>query len=857
MNRFTALCTALAIAASMPHAASADDFTWTGSTLITTGVANWDSTSINPIGGPDFNNWIPGGTLVPNADDNVFFNDSANHFIVDLNGNRTILNANFSGATAYTLDNNTLTLLEGGFDVGAAAVTHTINSDVNLGSNGTWAVGADATLNVVGIVGETGGSFGLTKTGTGELRLSGLQNYTGDVDVQDGLLTLNGNEILLSTAVLMIQTNGTVDLPNSNSTQTLAGLSGDGSLQLTGTDSRVVLDQAGDTTFNGVISGDGGLIKQGAGNLVLSSTSTYAGATQINAGKTFLQGTDRLPTATDVTIGSGARLTLQTQNSSQTIGSLSGDGQLEISASNSDFRVGLNNTDTTFNGNIFGDGALAKIGDGTLTLTGNNTHGENTSIEGGTLAVQSKDNLGAAGSTVTIINDATLKALADLTFDTHTLDIDHGTLNGQGPNATRGYNLTLEGTAAIDVDADGLIDLRGGSGIDGSPTGRKGGTFAMTGGTFELRAGGELQSRGGPGGTRALPGNGDPGVGGTVSLAGGVSNLAGRINLSGYGGSAVNSGTNAGMVEISGSAQVTLTGVVNLRGGNNSYPPGVGGDAGDFSVLGGTLVVDDPAARIDLRGGVAGGTPKGSRGRLRILGGTTTFNAGIVRGFGDADTAAPIDMIGSIVNVNGGELVLTDDTALTAGAELNLFDGSVKATTIDLTDGSINFTGGELTVDQFNGDLLQQGGTLAAGNSPGITNIDGNYELAGGQLKVEFLGSITPGTDFDQYNVTGNVDLTGGSLQVDQLAPFLPSSNFQMIFMTIDGTRTGTFTGLAQWDQVGAYSGFDLFIDYTAGDGNDIALTSVPEPTSLALLGMGGAALLVRRGRRASRSWSW
>jgi hypothetical protein len=61
---------------------------------------------------------------------------------------------------------------------------------------------------------------------------------------------------------------------------------------------------------------------------------------------------------------------------------------------------------------------------------------------------------------------------------------------------------------------------------------------------------------------------------------------------------------------------------------------------------------------------------------------------------------------------------------------------------------------------------------------------------------------------------------------------------------------TGQYDGLAEGALVGNFGGEDLFITYTAGSGNDVALYTIPEPTTLllALLALVAALLRVRCG---------
>src|SRR5690606_14856751 len=112
-----------------------------------------------------------------------------------------------------------------------------------------------------GIISE-GGS--LTKNGTGILNLSGENTYTGATTINAGTLQLGANDVLSdSTTVILADVAGaTFDLNDFNDTiASLAGGGSTGGSVLLGSGTLTTGD-ATNTTFSGIISGTGNLVKQ-------------------------------------------------------------------------------------------------------------------------------------------------------------------------------------------------------------------------------------------------------------------------------------------------------------------------------------------------------------------------------------------------------------------------------------------------------------------------------------------------------------------------------------------------------------------------------------------------------------------
>jgi hypothetical protein len=123
---------------------------------------------------------------------------------------------------------------------------------------------------------------------------------------------------------------------------------------------------------------------------------------------------------------------------------------------------------------------------------------------------------------------------------------------------------------------------------------------------------------------------------------------------------------------------------------------------------------------------------------------------------------------------------------------VNLTGGSLSAASIQHTDGGVfSFTGGTLHVGTFTGNLVNSGGVLAPGASPGTTTVAGNYTQSSGTLQME-LASLA---SFDELVVNGNLML-GGVLQISLLGGYSPTAGASFDILDWSGSRNGTFTSL-------------------------------------------------------------
>lgn len=578
---------------------------------------------------------------------------------------------------------------------------------------------------------EISGAGGVFKTGTAELHLTGTNNYSGGTLIQEGSLRGSTNSL-----------QGDIDTGPSAS-------------------NNLIFDQDSDGAFAGNVSGDGRLVKDGAGEVRLSGATNHAGGTYVLGGT--LSGTTE---------------------SLQGFVAIYDNGTLEFDQDSSG----------SFDGQLLGSGILEKAGDGILTLTGieggsSNFLGE-VRVRNGTLVVETP--IGQGGFVVN--SPAHLQGRVDtLAGDI----INHGTLTiTENGDATYAGRLSGNGGGLFIKEGGGILRLTGVNNFSGRTDIRAGAlhgnTQSLTGNMFTLLEDAALVF------SQATDGqfSGDIlGFGAVFKTGAGELHLTGANNYSG------------GTFLLEGS----------LRGDTGS----LGGNI-DTGGTGNILTFDQDIDGIysgDISGG--GWVVKRGTGLVRLAG--TTSHTGGTTVFGGTLSGTTASLQGHVAIIGASTLVFDQDSNGSFDGELagtgNLIKDGTGAVT--LAGDSSNFTGqtdilaGVLAVNgSLGGDIILSGGTLkgtgsvgnvtagdgstfAPGNSIGQSNAVNVAFETGSVFEVELNDSgFAPGVNHDSIHVTGIATLNGGTVDVrpengsDTGQTYQPGT---YAILTADGGITGTF----------------------------------------------------------------
>lgn len=720
---------------------------------------------------------------------------------------------------------------------------------VTLGS-GTLTTGNRSSTTFSGAI---SGSGGLVKIGAPyTFTLTGSNSFTGGTTVSAGVLAIG----------------------NGGTTGSLAGT--------VATSGTIAFNRSDAVTYGGVISGTGGLLKQGAGRLTLTAAQAYTGATTITGGTLAVAAADTFADATRVSIASGA--TLDLAGFTDTIGSLTGTGAVILGAGT--LAVGAANVTgynaTIFYGSISGSGALTKVGSGDFQLSGTNTYAGTTRLTSGTLTLRSGSALPATTPLV-ISGGATLyqpfsvsAASAGSLSGTGTITLESGTLT----IGTNGSSTIFAGT----IDGGTLVKTGAGTqSITGTISGPL--VHALTGGlelgtlgdravvssdilvTANLYASGSTTID-----SLYITNTGYMGLADSSTIT--AAAITGAGNLYAFDSASLGASTitNSNALSLSGqssagSATITNNQVMLFNDASSAGSASITNNATlqlrDASSAAGATITNAAAGVIDAQYSTAAsiGALSGS-GRL-VLGsrtiaigarGTSTTFSGTISGTGGSLTKTGSGTLAlssantytGTTTIAGGRVALTGAGSVGTG-DLSLGNGGV----LDLAGRTAGTYALPATGDLMgSGTLVGSGRTLAVlgsflpGTSPGTVTVATGFTLDltnSGSSVFEITSPLFTAGSFDIVNGDGSVVFGGVLALAFSNGPYADGADVLQVFANAGG-RSGSYTSVVA---TGLGAGQSAIFNPATG-----TISVVPEPASCILVLAGlvcGGSLLRRR----------
>jgi autotransporter-associated beta strand protein len=548
----------------------------------------------------------------------------------------------------------------------------TIANPITIAGDPNFTPPSGTTQTLSGTIsdGSSPGVVGMTSAGT--LVLSGANTYSGGTVISSGVLQVTNNSsvgtgtvtlgggmfqagatpLSFSNAFAINTTGGTID--TQTNTLTLSGAIGNG---------------------NGTT---GPLNKIGTGTLILSGTSSYTGATNVNAGILQAGATNVFAPASAFTVASGATLNLNSFN--ETIGSLAGAGSGTLGSGT----LTLSNASGTFSGIISGAGGSLVQTAGVETLTGANTYSGGTRLNDGTLVVGNNNALGtgmlamAAGTTLSFLSTS---------------------------NITLANNISVSGDPVFTPPSGTTQTLLGTISDGGSP-----GVVSMNGAGTLVLSGANTYSGGTVISSGALQVTNKSSVGtGTVTLDGGTFQI-GATPLSFVNTFAINSAggtidTQASTLTLSGPIGNGdgTTGALNKIGNGTLFLSGTESYAGPTNVNSGKLDVTGSIAASSLTSVASGATLTGTG-----MVGKTQISSGAVFAPGSGTPGTSMKVAGNLAFASGA---------------LYVVQLSPSTTTMASVSGSATLTGATVSAQFASGSYVPKQYTIltAAGKAGGTT----------------------------------------------------------------------------------------------------------------------------------------
>lgn len=673
------------------------------------------------------------------------------------------------------------------------------------------------TTTLSGLISGTGSLYVFTcsvQTNTVVLDHSGGDTFGGGTTlftngVGTALLQLPVANELSAGGALAIDSGGVVDLQGQP--ETVDGLSGVGTIENDAPSTTALLTASTATsTFGGLIqdhSGTGGtvgLAVSSGGDLTLTGTNTYSGATTVCGSCTLAVGISGAAGTGLVAVGDGGTLDIHGTNPSArvdlsnqiTLGTGGGSA-----ATLEDTSTASNSNGDTVSGPVsIATGATAHLtvdypmyvtgvisGAGSATVggtsyyvpSGNNTYSGGTAIASGTAQLESCTALGTGSAA---LDDGAFLLLDNSAHCTGANSYANALSLGSG---TGGQAVVVD--AFNDTWAGNVTLTAGSTGVLRAPSSH---TFTVTGSLS---------------GSGSLVANYSAYNGATIVLGGSGAGFSGPVSLQ--------SSASGDTLEIQqanslGTGSVTVPDGGTLAVDNLGAPFTVANALTLDSSGSGTSYLSNTGGPFTWSGAIS--VPTGSSGVLR---GASMTMSGTVTASGsgnvvlDPDVGQTLTVTGT-VNSAGGTTVNGGTTTIASGGQL--------LGTVGVAGGILNGTG--------TAGSVTSSGTVQAGSPLGtLTAASATLQNGGtGSLSVDITGP-TASTDYSQLHLTGTATLTGADLSVSDsyAAPY--GTTFTILNAN---SVSGTFTNCASGATITAGTQ-KLQCSYGA---NSVTLTDVTNP---------------------------
>lgn len=596
------------------------------------------------------------------------------------------------------------------------------------------------------------GSGKYVKRGTGTLALNGNNTFAGALVIEEGGVSFSnslGNNAVGNT--ISILENATL-----TSTGLAAVLGINQHVTLGGEVANIeVVGAANTLTVAGSLSG--GVLtrfeKEGAGTLILTGASTFAGTTQVNAGRLEVRHAAGLAASSGITVANGAGLVLNVASTgSGASHSLMGTGNLlTLGSTGGSTVLGFGINGVANDKLVLGAGQFINVA---ATTVFTDLYVSGTPLSSSYVLIQSANATNYGAFTVgSIFNGgAYIYTLDNTQGNNLVLNVTaasqpsppqaywKGDLTGTGTGVWNAAQ--LNGNTNWATAADGVTDTQvgpdAGTDVFFSATGAQNFTTTLgadlavksvtflagsgTGGSNTVVTGGNTLTLG-AGGFSLLTGSGSISFSANVILQGSqtwtVADAAAVLTVSGsVSGAADLIKAGSGVVVLSGANTYTGKTIVNGGSVQISAETGLGGNptggfqADQLTLNGGALVVTASMLLDDVNRGIT----------LGALGGTFTVNTGAT-----LTVANAIGGAGAFIKSGDGTMVANGANNFSSSVQVNAgtltFGNQVSLTTATVTAGTMNLGG---ATNSFSGTL--QVGTLGTGSL--------NYAVAGGSLTV-------------------------------------------------------------------------------------------------------------------------